>query len=199
MIDNEEFRFGSAAWSTERDIRAAGLFEPRGPQIGFVGEHPLFLASDAPMITIGGAGSGKLRDLLAYVLCNLTIDRLFVLDPRGELGAISIHNFAPNGVHAWFFNPTGYAGLPQHRCNPLDILKPDHPRLHADSKMIAESLVPFSGNDNGRYFEQRARDWIEALLKSLVEQHGGVSRTRNAEKAGNLRVSGRKCLTQLRK
>jgi type IV secretion system protein VirD4 len=175
MKHNEEFRFGSAAWASKKQNEAAGLFSPKGPQIGFLECQPLYLESDAPMICIGGAGSGKLRDMLAYILCGTSLAHLFVLDVRGELGAISLHNFAPAGVRAWFFNPAGIADLPQHRCNPLDILKRDSPRLHADCKMIAESLVPFTGSDNGKYFEQRARDWIEAFLKHLVEQRGKVS------------------------
>jgi type IV secretion system protein VirD4 len=175
MNHNETYRFGSAAWANKTQIAAAGLLTPKGPQIGFFDNLPLYLDSDAPMICIGGAGSGKLRDMLAYILCGSSLAHLFVLDLRGELGAISIHNFAPAGVRVWFFNPAGIAGLPQHRCNPLDILRADSPRLHADCKMIAESLVPFTGSDNGKYFEQRARDWIEAFLKHLVEQHGAVS------------------------
>jgi type IV secretion system protein VirD4 len=175
MNHNETYRFGSDAWAYKKQIETAGLFSPKGPQIGFFDNLPLYLDSDAPMICIGGAGSGKLRDFLAYILCGSSLAHLFVLDLRGELGAISIHNFAPAGVREWFFNPAGIAGLPQHRCNPLDILKRDSSRLHADCKMIAESLVPFTGSDNGKYFEQRARDWIEAFLKHLVEQHGKVS------------------------
>jgi type IV secretion system protein VirD4 len=168
VYHNEEYRFGSAAWASAEDVKRAGLFAPRGPQIGFIDRAPLHLDSDAPMITIGGAGSGKCRDILAYVLCQLHVERLFVLDPRGELGAISIHNFAAKGINAYFWNPAGIAGLPQHRCNPLDILRADNPRFHADCRMIAESLVPFSSGGSSKYFEQRARDWIDALLKHIV-------------------------------
>ena len=66
-------------------------------------------------------------------------------------------------------------GLPQHRVNPLDILTLESPRFHADCKFIAESLIPASGSANGRYFELRAREWLEALIKTLVERNGKVS------------------------
>ena len=170
----EEFRFGSAGWATRADIEKAGLFKRRGPQIGFLDGQPLHLESDAPMITIGGAGSGKCRDVLAYVLCQLHVERLFVLDLRGELGAISIHNFAARGINAYFWNPMSLAGLPHDNCNPLDVLTLCSGRLVADAQMVAASLVPFSGGGEGKYFEQRARDWLANLMVHLVEEQGHV-------------------------
>lgn len=174
MIDHEEFRHGSASWATRTEIEQAGLLNPCGPQVGFFEGQPLHLKSDAPMITIGGAGSGKCRDVLAYILCQLHVERLFVLDLRGELGAISIHNFAAKGINAYFYNPMDLAGLPHHRCNPLDVLTLNGGRLIADAQMIAASLVPFSGGGTGKYFEQRARDWLANLMTHLVECHGHV-------------------------
>ncbi|MCG8604018.1 type IV secretory system conjugative DNA transfer family protein, partial [bacterium] len=174
-MDNEQNRFGSAAWANEQAIKAAGLFEPKGPQIGYFGQRPLYLDGDAPMITIGGAGSGKLRDLLAYAVCKSPGQRMLTLDPRGELGAISIHVHAANGEYAYFWNPMGTASLPQHRCNPLDILKADSPHFHSDCKFIAEGLIPLSGGASGKYFELRAREWLEAPMKSRVERKGRTS------------------------
>jgi type IV secretion system protein VirD4 len=170
----EEFRFGSAGWATRAEIEKAGLFNRRGPQVGFFYGQPLHLESDAPMITIGGAGSGKCRDVLAYILCNLQVERLFVLDLRGELGAISIHNFAARGINAYFWNPMGLAGLPHDNCNPLDVLTLGGGRLIADAQMVAASLVAFSGGGDGKYFEQRAREWLSNLMVHLVEGHGHV-------------------------
>ena len=66
-------------------------------------------------------------------------------------------------------------GLPQHCINPLDILRLESPHFHADCKFVAESLIPSSGSANGRYFELRAREWIENLIKALVERDGKVS------------------------
>jgi type IV secretion system protein VirD4 len=172
---NEEYRFGSASWADEFDLRAAGLLRPQGPQIGYAGHRPLCLDGDAPMITIGGAGSGKLRDLLAYVVCNTPGQRMLILDPRGELGAISLHVHAARNEYAYFWNPFGLCGLPRHSCNPLDILEARGLNFHADCKFIAESLIPLSGSSNSQYFELRAREWLESLLKSLIETRGRVS------------------------
>ena len=145
------------------------------PQLGYWGEQPLGLESDAPIITIGGAGSGKLRDLLAYVVCDTRGVPMLILDPRGELGAVSIHNHAANGEYAYFWNATGLCGLPSHPCNPLNILKPGSPNLHSDAQFIAEGLIPLSGSGNGKYFELRAREWVQSILIYRVERFGGVS------------------------
>ncbi len=172
---NEEYRFGSAAWADEYQLGEAGLFQKRGPQIGYWNKRPLHLEGDAPMITIGGAGSGKLRDLLGYVVCASAGQRMIILDPRGELGAISMHVHAGNGENAYFWNPVQLHDLPQHGCNPLAILAPLAPSFHADCRFIAEALIPLSGSGEGKYFELRARDWVEALLKSDAESNGRTS------------------------
>ncbi|MBU1210178.1 MAG: type IV secretory system conjugative DNA transfer family protein [Alphaproteobacteria bacterium] len=172
---NEEYRFGSAAWADSTEISAAGLFRKAGPQIGFVENRPFYLESDAPMITIGGAGSGKLRDLLGYVVCNTPDQRMIVLDPRGELAAISMAAHAMHGEHAYLWNPFGLHGLPQHACNPLAILDPASPTFHADAKFAARALVAISPQGEGKYFEQRAASWIEAFLKFDADTAGGTS------------------------
>jgi len=172
---NEHYRFGSAAWAQDHQIARAGLFQPGGLQISFFGQKPLYLQSDAPMLTIGGAGSGKLRDLLGYVVCNSPAQRMIALDPRGELAAISAAAHARHGVYAWTWNPFGLHSLPVHGCNPLDLLDPHSPTFHADCKLVARALIPVSGQAEGKYFEQRAAGFIEAFLKHDASAHGGTS------------------------
>lgn len=175
MHFNEQYRYGSARWADEFEVGATDMMTPRGPQIGYLGRRALYLDGDAPMITIGGAGSGKLRDLLGYVVCKTPGQRMMVLDPRGELGAISFHVHARHGEHAYYWNPIGLHGLPQHGCNPLDILDPAAATFHSDCKFIAEALIPLSGAAEGKYFELRAREWVESLLKSDAEYFGQTS------------------------
>lgn len=171
----EEHRFGSAGFAEFHDLRAAGLLNGRGLPLGFVGDQSLRLDDDAPIITIAGAGSGKLRDLLSYVVCSGPVMPMLIADPRGELAAISWHGLAAHGVRAFFWNPVCIGGLGQDSCNVLDILKADSPQLHADAQFIAEGLIPLTGSANGKYFELRAREWAAQILISRTECHGGTS------------------------
>lgn len=171
----EEFRFSSAAWAEESDLRRAGLFGKSGPQIGYWKRRPIRIDGDAPMILFGGAGSGKMRDILAYVLCNSPGQRMMVLDPRGEGAAISQHVHAPHGDYAYCWNPTRFPFLPHHTCDPLDILKPGRPTFHADSKFVGEALIAISGSSKDGYFEKRGRDWIDALMVDEAMAMRGVS------------------------
>lgn len=172
---NQEFRYGSARFAEDWELKNAGLFQRQGPQVGFYRNTPIFMEGDAPLITIGGAGSGKLRDLLGYVICNTPHQNMVVLDPRGELCAISHHVHAMNNDYAYSWNPFGLHGLPKHSCNPLDILDINAPNFHALCKFVVEGLVVVSGSANGKYFELRARDYIEKIIKSIVELRGEVT------------------------
>ncbi|MEO1039511.1 MAG: type IV secretory system conjugative DNA transfer family protein [Pseudomonadota bacterium] len=175
-FNRSENRFGSASWAQEDDLRRAGLFSSSGLHLGFWGKRRLRLESDAPAILFGGSGAGKTRDYLGFVCCDSPGVPALILDPRGELGAISFRAHALHNEAAWFWNPMGIgAWLPKHQSvNPLDILDIGAPTFHADAKFIAEGLVTMTSGE-GRYFDQRARDLIEALMKSAVERFGSVS------------------------
>ena len=175
VFDNEQQRFGSAAWATEGDIGQAGLLGRDGIQIGYFGQQPLRLETDAPRLTIAGAGAGKMRDLLSMAVAEAAGERNFILDPRGEINVVTMVCFAMAGANAYSWNPTGLHNLPQHAMQPLDILKLGSPTFHPDCKFIFESIVPISGSASGKYFELRAREWGEAFAKMLVEKDGQVS------------------------
>ncbi len=172
---NEDFRFGSAHWAAPAALTRAGLHGTSGPFLGFAGNKFLRLAGDAPLVTFGGAGSGKLRDVLAYNLCGLpdrkgdwyAPRRMLINDPRGELAAISIGNQIRLGKRAYCINPFNLHGLPQHRVNPWNILRPDSLTFHTDVKLLVSDLItlPPRGDD---YFGKRARELSEASLKPTL-------------------------------
>lgn len=183
---HEEFRFGSAHWAAPDDIARARLHGASGPFLGYLGHRALRLAGDAPVITFGGAGSGKLRDCLAYNLCGVRDGkgvwhaprRMLINDPRGELAAISIGNQVRLGKAAYCINPFGLHGLPRHRVNPWNILRQGSPTFHADTKLLVNDLIPLppQGDD---YFSRRARELSEALIKTHIAG-AGESTSRDA-------------------
>ena len=171
MIDHEEFRFGSAGWETKQNAYRAGLMANVGTPSGYWDQDLLRLEGDASEICFGGAGTGKLRDDLAYDLCLNGHENRIVLDLRGELAAISIWNLIRFGRNGWCFNPFGIPFLPQHNLNPLEILTQESPTLHADATLIAAALIVSIGDDNG-YFVPRARQWLTELLKYITIRFG---------------------------
>jgi len=100
---NEEFRYGSARWADYDELVRAGMFDRAGLPIGYFDNRLLRFESDAPRLTIGGAGSGKLRDILGEVLCRPCDLSMAILDPRGELWEISWPLLAAQGIYDCHF------------------------------------------------------------------------------------------------
>ncbi len=172
---NEEYRFGSAGWASKAEMRRAGLFTPKGLQIGFWDKKPVYSDGDAPLICIAGAGSGKHACLLSYILCkDKAQENIVAVDLRGELAATSIHNGARFGQPIHVYNPFGLHGLPESRVNLFDILRPNDPNLHSNAELIATNLIKLSGSGSGQYFELRAREWLKSILIALTLKDGYV-------------------------
>lgn len=175
---NEHYRFGSAAFADMRELSAAGFFRqsPTSLFVGFSEGKPLWYDGAGGLLLTAGARSGKLRDILAYNLCAgiCTGGSLLVLDMKGELAAIS-QDQTKDAKFCAYWNPLGLHGLPQNRVNPVSYIRKGSPTLVSDVKVFTENMIPLSGSANGKYFEMRARDIVEALILTLVEQHGALT------------------------
>lgn len=172
---NEEFRFGSARFANETEIRKAGLLSGKGLPVGFLGKQPLHLDSDGPAILIAGSGSGKLRDELSYVVINSPGERKVIQDPKGEIYAISHHVFAERGEYLYSFNPYRLHGFPNHGFNPLSILDPQSVTFHSDCQLLFKNMIPQKSKGDGIFFENRAREWVGAIAKSDLYRNGKTS------------------------
>lgn len=172
---NAQYRFGSAGWADEYQLRAAGLFEEHGLPIGFRGGRRLWLEGDAPLITFGGAGTGKLTTVIGHVMCAAGDRSMIILDPRGEIAATFMPALAKARIEAFLWNPYRLHGLPSHACNPLAVIDPAKSTFHADCKLAAQALVRVTSQSEGKYFEQRGSGWVEALLKFDAEARGATS------------------------
>ncbi|MDE8654489.1 type IV secretory system conjugative DNA transfer family protein [Novosphingobium album (ex Liu et al. 2023)] len=176
--DRQKTRHGSARWASGDELKRAGLFGPDGLFVGYHGNQILRLKSDAPGVVIAGSGSGKGRDWLVETILRNGRYPLLVFDPKGELAAITINSFARCGVYVYLWNPCGLHGMVRHRLNPLDILTRDSSDFHSDCTSVVNAIIPAAtsgGTGNAFYFAQRAREWVEGLIKALVEQNGFVT------------------------
>lgn len=172
---NHDRRHGSARWSNSQERRGAGLYSKSGLQFGFDGTVPLRLDSQGPILTVAGARSGKLADVLLYNLCMPVtmlghLLRAIIHDPKGELAAISFWAQFDIGRTAYAINPFKMHGLPAHKTNPLDILKPDSDRLMSDIQAIVSNLLPNTGNAREDYFKEQMRGWTELIIFWFVQR-----------------------------
>lgn len=171
-------RFGSARFSTAADIKAAGLFY-RTEQSLYLGElqgKNLHYDGDGGALLVAGARSGKMRDVLAYNICSGMCAELnlIILDPRGELAAISQDQTADR-KHCFYVNPLGLHGLPHHSIDPLSFLKRPSPTLVSDIKVMMETIQPLSGAAQSSFFELNSRRFLEAIALALVMLNGTLS------------------------
>lgn len=170
-LDNEQFRYGSARFASEAEVERAGMFR-KGPDSLFVGllnGRPLYYSGPGGLITTAAARSGKLATVLAYNSCQGGYDGTSIyLDPKGEIAAIS----RPQTKPSFYWNPCRLHGLPYHRINPVDYIRKDSPSLVRDVKVFCENMIRQSGSVNSDYFEGRAREYLEALVLTIVNVDG---------------------------
>lgn len=169
----EEFRFGSARWAEPHEMCAlyqGSLYLGVGAQ-GRALNHP----GHGPAIMVAGSGAGKaVSGGLMFNACSYPASML-IADFKGEIAAVSLAAQAMMGKPAYCVNPAKILGLPNHSTDPLDILTRGSVTLVPDAKMISEMLEPLSGSSNGKYWEEKTRLLLEAVMVADVEQNGSGS------------------------
>lgn len=172
--DNATNRYGSAAFVEGPELARAGMFRQESGSllVGFHGKKPLWHSGPGGVLLIAGARGGKLRDILGYNICSgICRDTMFVLDMKGELAAIS-QNQTPDDKFCIYWNPLALHGFMQHRINPVDYVRIDSPSLVSDVKVLCQAFIPNSGSPQGVYFENRAREVLEAIILTLTKLNG---------------------------
>jgi type IV secretion system protein VirD4 len=174
-FESEDQRFGSARFAETHDIAAAGMFEATEDSllVGFHGDYPIYFSGAGGLLMTAGARGGKLASVLGYNLCHgiARTSNFVTLDMKGELAAIS-QDQTPDGKFCIYWNPTGLHGLAQHRINPVSYIRADSPSLVSDTKVFCENKITASGGANGKYFEGRAREFVEGMVLTITKRDG---------------------------
>lgn len=165
--------FGSASWMVFWEAYGRKLLRPGGFLAGdWEGLCPVWLRFQHA-ITFGPTGSGK--GTTAIIPNLLSQDHVFLVDPGGENTAVVIDDWRARGLSVHVINPFGLLtdaphALPQHRFNPLALLRTDSDALTADSKLIAEMLITRSGNEVGsaKFFIDATESLLRALIVHIV-------------------------------
>lgn len=177
QYNNEHRRFGSGQFIKPEDPALKACFKktPDSLFVGFMGHKPLYWNGMGGVLVTAGARGGKLRDLLSYTILNgQYAGTLCILDMKGELAAISQRQTRLN-KHCIYWNPLGLHRIPKHRVNPVDYIRIDSHSLVSDVKVLCENMISLTGSANGDYFERRAREFLEAVILTLVKLDGELT------------------------
>jgi len=166
-------RFGSADFSSTKDLKKAGLLNQKnGSHLGFTREKkpsPIYRPNENSSITFGISGSRKSTSNIGFKLFENDTN-LVVADFKPELAEISALNI---GVNKYFLNGYGAgAGAPwflptDHRMNPLDFTDPSKPSFFEDMTMMAMAAVkkPIGGGSgNAEHFYGKAMQVTTSVL-----------------------------------
>lgn len=146
---------------------------PESISVGFIEGRPVYWNGPGGVLVTAGARGGKLRDLLAYSICEGGYGgTAVILDPKGELYAISQKQTQPpKACIAW--NPQRLNGAPTSRINPLGHLRRDCPNLVSNMQETFRNFAPSSGAAQAVYFEERMQEILVGGGLAITE-HDGV-------------------------
>jgi type IV secretion system protein VirD4 len=129
------------------------------------------------IVLIAPNGSGKFTRILAPSLLSLENHSLLVIDPKGEMTAVTADYRSRIGDVVVIdpfdhLDRLGVRGLPRLGFNPLSYLNPQAPTFYDDAAAIGDALIKVEGNDP--HWPKSARALIVALL--IWVQMRGVSK-----------------------
>lgn len=139
------------------------------PTIG----QELRYAGDRHFMTLGPNGSGKSRRVLLPNLLTLTGWSVVVVDPKGELCALSRARREAAGARTVILNPFGVLGMASDGYNPIAALEPSSEDFPDDALSLADAMIRVEGRDP--HWASSAQDLIAALImySRLSQPDGG--------------------------
>ena len=168
--------FGDAGFADGDELKAHGLLgdAPEAVPFGFGVEEgrptrqKVIYNGERHSILFGPNGSGKSLRVAASMLLKAERRSFVVIDPKGELAAITAP-FRRSVGEVYVVNPfgtladlSGYDDLASCGFNPLSALDPASPSFNAEAGLLAEALITMEGTQP--FFPRSARNLIAALI-----------------------------------
>jgi type IV secretion system protein VirD4 len=145
-----------------------GIYLGRDPNTDTV----LHYNHDRHIMTLGPNGSGKSMRLLYENLMTLRHWSLLVIDPKGELAALTGAARTKFGK-VIYLNPYGVRGLPSHGFNPVATLDPGIENFIDDAMGLAEAMIRINPDAKEPHWAESAQDLVCALLMYAAMLGGG--------------------------
>lgn len=160
---------GSARFADAAEHEAKGRFEAKGIYCGRTSDsdQQLYFNGHGHILTVGGTRAGKGTRLIVPNLLNNSFDgSTVVIDPKGELAAITHEARKEAGHKVFFLNPWGLHGLPSMGLNPFDCLDPKSPSLISDARLMANLIMVTDarGSQSANYFNESAEQLINMMI-----------------------------------
>jgi len=191
MQFEQQYPYGSARFADNVEVRRA-FRSIGGVPFAFHGGRKLYHSKQAGMLLIGGAGSGKFTSVLSHILAapgrSGEPQRYAIFDPKRELRAVLEPYFAHIKARVYEINPYFTHDVSGNLLSILSHLTPDSPRLVGDSRRVARTLLPESVGGDSHFFDQKAQNWLDPLMRGLVHLDGGVSPTSLYDLVGMIRA-----------
>jgi type IV secretion system protein VirD4 len=127
---------------------------------------PLPYGGERHLLLFGPNGSGKGTRLLVPNLLSLMNRSIVVIDPKGELAAITA-DYRRTVSDVVILNPFGVLDIPSAGFNPLASLDPDAPTFMDDAVGVGEALIKIEEKDP--HWSESAQGLVVALLMWEVQ------------------------------
>ncbi|MEL7533915.1 MAG: type IV secretory system conjugative DNA transfer family protein [Bacteroidota bacterium] len=161
-------RHGSARFARRHELRAF-RFNPEGNNI-YIGGDEFFYSRYGHHLTFCSTRGGKTTALLLPNLLGASSGNSswLVIDPKGELAAITADYQRSLGKQVYILNPFELLGMMNHTYNPLDLLA-DHSRksLADDAQLLATMLVPKNVKQDS-HWDKKARSLLAGIMMHLA-------------------------------
>lgn len=167
---------GAARFASMAELRAAGLLGRSGTEFGLLDGKFLRHSKGGGIKITGGSGSGKTSQIALPMIFGSPRETFVILDfKNAEISRIIEAHAALAGIPFYTVDAYGITDFPKLLVPLLSHLKPGSLTLVPDSQRFMLALLPDSSDGDGKFFDQSARRFGDALLCGDVHLSGGTS------------------------
>jgi type IV secretion system protein VirD4 len=152
---------------TRESIYLGRYYDDKTKQAG----DEILYEDERHILVFGPTGCGKGAGFLSpNLLKGLEEQSVIVIDPKGELAAVTAEHRRQIGHEVIILNPFNVLDLGSEGFNPLANLDPNSPSFYDDAAGLGEALIKIGGQDP--HWTESAQGLIVALLMWEKKLHG---------------------------